>query len=379
MKNKPLKILFDANPLVNQKSGIGYYTYQLVESLAKFYPEEIQLVGHYFNFLGRKSPKLPNYPNIRYKSSKILPGKILSILRRIGLQLPFETLIKERGDIALFTNFVSLPTIFKIKKVVAIHDLCFEEHPEYLQPANLNFLKKFVPQSAEKADLIITISESTKLAIKKHYKVDEDKIIITPIPPAQPITKKVPKPKDLDIPSSYILVVSTLEPRKNYLNLIRAYSMLPDNILDKFGLVLAGGIGWDNDECLSEIDKQKKEGKKIVLTGYIDEDTRTYLYQNASMFVMPSHYEGFGMPILEAMSYGVPVAASDILVFHEVAGDAALYFDKDDPADIASNLLKILTDNSLRNQLIKKSAIQLKKYYWEKSANVVLIGLKKIS
>jgi glycosyltransferase involved in cell wall biosynthesis len=147
---------------------------------------------------------------------------------------------------------------------------------------------------------------------------------------------------------------------------------------NQYGLVLAGGMGWDTEGPMAEIKLLQDSGEKIVVTGYVDEDTRAYLYQNATLLAIPSHYEGFGMPLLEAMSYGVPVAASDIPVFHEVAGEAAVYFNKDDPASIASSLNSLISDESLRNQQIERSTGQLKKFDWDKIAGEVMQNFKRI-
>lgn len=380
MSKPPIKVLFDANPMVaGQKSGVGYYTFQLIEALAKNYPDELELVGHYFNFLGRKKPLLPSAPNIRYKTSTLMPGKVLSVSRRVGLQLPFEVLIKSRGDIALFTNFVSLPLLQPIKKVVAIHDLCFEDFPEYLQPSNRNFLKRFVPGSVKNADLVITISESTKKAIQKHYHIDSGSFLITPIPPAKPMRRRVSRPKNLNLPKKYILFMSTLEPRKNYMNLVRAYSLLPDKLKNDYGLVLAGGYGWQTVGPLFEIKQLQAAGENIIVTGYVNDEARTFVYQNASVLVMPSYYEGFGMPILEAMSYGVPTAVSDIPVFHEVAGEASAYFNQHEPADIANSISRLLTDKAARERLIKESSKRLEVFDWDKVAANVMSRFKDLA
>lgn len=377
--NRPIKVIFDAGPLVNgQKAGVGYYTYQLIEALATNYPDEIELTGHYFNFLGRRNPRLLNLPNISYKTSVLLPGKVLSALRRFGLQLPFELLIKSKGDIALFPNYVSLPTLLPIKKVIVIHDLCFEDFPQYLQAPNQSFLKRFVPHSVAKAAFVVTISESTKKAIQKHYHISSDSILITPIPPAEPQKKRVEQPKNLNLPSKYILFMSTLEPRKNYINLVRAYPLLPERLRKEYGLVLAGGYGWQTENSAKEIKQLQDSGNKIIITGYVSEEARTYLYQNASLLAMPSHYEGFGMPILEAMSYGVPAAVSNIAVFHEVAGNAAVYFDKDDPAAIAKCIEKILESKNAQSELIKNGRAQLKKYDWDKVAANVMARFREL-
>jgi glycosyltransferase involved in cell wall biosynthesis len=378
MKSSRIKLLFDAGPLANgQKSGVGYYTYRLVDALARYYPDKLDMTGHYFNFLGRKKPKLPDYPNLSFRSSLLLPGKVLSALRRIGGQLPFDLLIKTRGDIALFPNFVSLPTLQKTKKVVVIHDLAFADQPEFLQPSNLGFLRRFVPKSLRSADLVVAVSQFTKKRITQHYKIPAEKIIVTPIPPEQPTTKIAAKPS-FELPPRFILFISTLEPRKNFINLIKAYSLLPANVKNKYGLVLAGGMGWQAEKAMDLVRGLQSAGEAIYVTGYINDSDKTYLYQHASLLVMPSHYEGFGMPILEAMSYGVPTAVSDIEVFHETAAEATVYFDKDNPDDIAKSMAKILTSPQEQARLAKLGRERSKYFSWEANAHELMKALEKL-
>jgi len=378
MRKNKIVLLFDANPLVSQqKSGVGYYTYRLVDQLAKSAPEQVELVGHYFNFLGRKKPDLPTNKNISYKSSWILPGKILSLLRKVGLQLPIEILFKRRGDVALFTNFVSLPSLLPISKITAVHDLCYIDHPEYMQPANQKFLMRFVSKSIKKSNLILTISESTKKSIEKHYPVQNKDILVTPIPP--PASTKVgTRPNNLSWTGKYILFVGTLEPRKNFIALARAYALLPTHIKDEYALMLSGSLGWNIDDDMSEIEALRSDGNNIIITGYVSEVEKNYLYKHASLFSLPSHYEGFGMPILEAMSFGIPVVVSDIAVFHEVADNAAVYFNQNDSNDIAKKLLGVLTDDKLQATLKKQGEIVLKEYSWPTVAKDVVSAISKL-
>lgn len=369
MKNKPLKILFDAGPLVNgTKSGVGYYTYGLLDALAKNYPDDVEIVAHYFDFLGRKKGvRLPDHPNIKYVRSRIMPGKVLNILRKTGLQLPMELLFKTRGDIAVFPNFVSLPSISGIPSVVAVHDLCYEDVPQYVAKKNREFLRRFVPKSVKTAAGIITISESTKKAIEKHYEPNQ-KIMVAGIPP---ITIDVEPHAMTGINEGFILFVSTLEPRKNVIGLVKGYELLPEGLKKKHALVLAGGIGWDMEDEIDFIKQSQARGSNIVMTGYVSDQEKEWLYSNAGLFVMPSHYEGFGMPILEAMQHNLPVAVSDIDVFREVAGDSVIYFDKDSPDSVAKSLRRILEDKKLQKDLKSRGKEKLKNYSWKVVADEV--------
>ncbi len=379
MKDKKITILFDANPLTdNQKSGVGYYTKGLIEALASTYPENIKLVGHYFNFLGKKDVSdLPNADNIQYKVSTFIHPKILSLLRKVHLQIPYDFLIKTKGDFALFTNFVCLPTIFPVKKGIVVHDVCFKERPEFVQQKNRRFLQYFVPVALRKSDVVFTISEATKNAIVSNYNVQPSKIHITPIPLVESTTDN--KVSDvLSIKGSYFLFVGTLEPRKNFMSLVNAYVALPSNIKSQYSLVLAGKPGWNVETEMKTIKELQQKGEDIILTGYISDAEKEYLYKNASLFVAPSFYEGFGMPIVEAFHARVPVLANDIPVFREVGGNAAAYVDTADVEKLKEAMIRIITSQPERGRMVSLGTSFLKNYKWEDVAKTVYSEIKHL-
>ena len=370
MKSKqPLKLLFDVSPLVNaQKSGIGYYTERLLIALASKYPEEIKITAHYFNFLGRKNVSLPDFPNIEYQQTTLFPSKLINILRRLGIELPVELFIRKKSDFNIYPNFVGYKSLRRTPSAVAVHDLGYLDCPEYLQAGNRTFLTRYVPRSIKRSRFVITISKATKAAIQRHYGTSDDKFIITPIPP--PKTTVTPE-KPNSITGKFILFVSTLEPRTNFIGLVQGYMQLPVETRKEFSLVLAGGTGWDVEDDLQEIRVLQEQGEKIVLTGYISEKEKAWLLQNASLFVLPSHYEGFGMPILEAMAVNTPTAVSDIPVFREVSGDASMYFDQKDPEAMAQIILKVLSDPVLQNTLRTSGQARIENMSWDSIAETV--------
>ena len=162
--------------------------------------------------------------------------------------------------------------------------------------------------------------------------------------------------------------MGTLEPRKNFISLARAYVHLPEYLKQDYTLVLAGGTGWNSDSELAEIKKYQEENEQIVLTGYVSDAMRQSLYAHASLFVLPSFYEGFGMPLLEAMAFDVPVIASNIEVFHEVCGNAAAYVDPKDTKNMTNTITELLTKKELRNSLIRRGNRQVKSYSWDSVA-----------
>ncbi len=365
--SRKTQIFFDANPLVkSNKSGVGYFTDRLVRALSETFPEDIQLHGHYYG--SRGGEELPNSPNIDYAPSRLVPERAVNISRRLGFYPPLSAFYRSSIDIALFPNFVSLPTNKKTLNVVFVHDLSFVDHPEFVSSRNGSFLRKAVPRSIKNANLVVTISEFTKSRIHKVYGVPLEQIYVMYIPPVQ-ITETDENVLARHHLNDYLLFVGTLEPRKNISTLLKGYALLPKSVQEKTPLVLVGGKGWNDEELMSVMSKLKNEGHNIIQTGYATNGEKATLYKHATICVMPSHYEGFGMPILEAMQYGRPVICSDIPVFREVAGDSARYFDKDSPEALAELLGELLNDKQELKRLEKKSQERINNFpTWTKIA-----------
>ena len=377
------EILFDASPMVDsRKTGVGYYVDYLIKAIGQEFGEKTILTGYYFDFLGLNHKNPEPIKGVRYKRIWLVPGKLLSLTRRLGFQPYLEFFIYKKYRSTLFTNYVSLPQINKNSSSVIIYDLSFLDCPEYIQENNLRFLQTFCPPSIQNAKSIITISEFTKNRIQHYFPNITAPIIVTPVPPSdnhksasQTLTKSM---QSLGInKGAYILFVGTIEPRKNLDVLIDSYTKLDESIRGRFSLVLAGGKGWKIQKTLDKIDALKSRGFKIIITGYVTDEELESLYSNATMFVLPSHYEGFGMPILEAMQYKLPVILSDIPVFREVAGDSALYFDKDSSKELASCINSVFTDSIIKDGIVNNSKVLLKKYSWQENAKIVYEELEK--
>lgn len=370
------EVLFEAGPMLDpKKTGVGYYVDHLVSSLQSYNQTKINLTGYYFNFLNRHQ-KEPKASTICFYKIWLVPGKILSACRRLGFQPFLELFIHGSYETIVFTNYVALPQLRKRKTILVVYDLGFLEVPEFTQEANLKYLRKFCPPSIRNADIIITISEFTKQRIMYHFPDLKAQIIVTPIPPAETKVTQVPlnsRLRSMGIrEKGYILYLGTIEPRKNLEQLVEAYGRLNEKVHKDCALVLAGGKGWKDQEILRAVESAQMSNLDVIMTGYITDDEKAALYSNACCFILPSHYEGFGMSLLEAMQYKVPVLASNIPVFNEVAGGAAIYFDKDAAGDIASKISLVLNDPGLRKDLLTKSKMQLEKFNWEENARRVL-------
>jgi len=379
---KPIKILFDAVPIAKaQLTGVGKTTEGLILALAQKYPEDVELVGHYFSFLGRnKGFTLPTAPNIRYTKTVLVPGKVFNLLRRLGVPVPYEFLVKERGDFHLFPGFLGWPSIFMTPSTTFFHDTTYLTHPQYVSTTNCHDLVKLMPGVVNRASFVITNSESSKQGLVEAYGTPSKKIIVEHIPPVDIArlddAEAVKRTKKLKINGDFILFFGTLEPRKNLVGLMHAYEKLPKEIRDTYSLVIGGGKGWKDEEIMKTLKRLKDSGAHIVRTGYVTDEDRAALFMKASLYIMPSHYEGFGMQLLEAMTYETPMLVSDIPVLHEIGGDAAAYCGTS-AEQIVDGIVKVLSDNALRTKLVAAGNKRITNFSWDKVATDVFTRIKE--
>lgn len=383
MKSKPIRIAFDASPLIANKTGIAYYIERTISHLAAQYPDEIELIGFYYNFLGRRpTTNMPSAPNISYHEVKFIPSKLIYQLRRWYIEYPLEFLVGKRVDFAFFANFLSYPSLFHTPNAPVIHDLTYIDLPQYVSAKLRSDLTRFVPVAIRRSSFIVSVSDFTKQRIHDFYHEPLDTIITTPIPPAPSVQYTAVECKDtlvkLGITKPYIVTLGTIEPRKNVINLIEAYKQMSKKQRDVYSLVIAGRIGWYSEDTETAIKEAARNGYDVIHLGYVSDTDREILYQSATLFVSASHYEGFGMPVLEAMNYGIPCVISDIPVYREVAGDNARYFNQESPASIAKEISVLLADTSEMNRLRLASKKQVATYSWSAIATVLHDKIKQV-
>jgi len=381
---KKMRILFEAGPLVDsRKTGVGYYLNHMVSSLGTHHGPDLSLEGYYFDFLNRKRKRAPEFAGVRFRKIWFTPGKLLSLCRRLGFQPYLDCFTSTKADLVFYTNYVALPTLRRRQVMaLAVYDLSFLDCPQFTQSVNLRFMQRFCSPSIRRADIIVTISAFTKERLLHHFPDLTADVIVTPIPPiATPDTRRPQlgaRLEELGIATGkYVLYLGTIEPRKNIQALVKAYALLPAEVRQAYALVLAGGKGWKDEAILAEIRDKQAVGMNIIQTGYIAEEEKAALYSHAACFVLPSHYEGFGMPVLEAMQCGLPITLSDIPVFREVAGEAAVYFDKDSESDIAAKLERLLTDKAQRLLVTGHAPSQLQKFSWADNAELLYDAFRK--
>lgn len=367
------KILIDINSIIGKKTGVGVFTERLLINLAK--TNNYTITAYYFNFLGKNKTmqNLPDVTNVNYKEIKHIPIKVLSVLHRLKFQIPIEFLIGfKKYNFVLFPNFVSLPSIKKTPQAVVIHDLAFLDCPQFVQPANQKYLRTFVKRSVKRASFVCTISEFTKSRIKYHYSPNKlTPVIVMPIPyfPFSTKNNNISMRIKNIVSSKYLLFVGTLEPRKNIDKLVLGFSRLPKNIKSKFQLVLAGKAGWDGQKLADAINFSQKEQSTVVTTGYVTNSEIELLYKNAGAVCLVTHYEGFGMPLLEASYFKKPIVVSSLPVFKEIAGNNAYYCNQNDVQDIARTLERVLK--------AKKPKLITNRYSWEENISSLEFYINK--
>lgn len=356
----------ELQPCCGERSGVGTYEYEIVKRFQS--NNEIQYVGNLFDFLGRRSSceEFKTW-GLVLQENRVLPYRGYRLLN-LFFPLPYGWIFKPT-DVTLFFNYI-VPRNIKGRVVTTIYDMTYMRFPETMHKRNLIRLKNGIERSVNRSDIILTISEFSKWEIMHFLNVPEEKIKVLYC--ATP-DKEIPinfaaVAEKYKINKPYILYVGTIEPRKNLVNLIRSFDQLKSQYGLPHQLVLAGGNGWQNEEIFRTA-KEIQHSKDIVFTGFVSDAEKSTLYQNASVFAFPSLYEGFGIPPLEAMSWGVPVLTSNAASLPEVVGDAAVIIDPYDIEGISDGLYRLLTDNDLREDLINKGYKQIEKFTWEESAN----------
>lgn len=257
-----------------------------------------------------------------------------------------------------------------MRSLVTVHDLSVFRFPQWHPATRVRRAMKVIPESVRRASMILTDSLATKQEIMQEFSLRTDQVHAVPLGVDsifRPRTKEelIPLLKQFGLqPDGYSFFVSTIEPRKNLTNLLAAYANLPVKIRSRWPLVLVGAPGWQSEEIHKDIDRAQREGWLKYL-GFVDQNILPALYAGCRLFTYPSWYEGFGLPIAEAMASGVPVLTSNCSSMPEVADGAAMLVEPGDVASICKGILQALEDKDWRSIAIESGKIRASALTWD--------------
>jgi len=281
----------------------------------------------------------------------------------------------QKRDIDIFFSPAHYgPRFLPVPLIVTIHDLSYIYYPDEFLKKDLYQLKNWTKYSVKKAHHVIAVSKTTKKDLIDIYQLPEEKVTVVynGYEKYPEVSRSKLKVKRLDHP--YILYVGTLQPRKNIIGLIKAFQKI-NQIYPQFELIIAGRKGWLYQKIFDTVAELGLENA-VFFTDFISDPQLVYLYQNAFCLVMPSLYEGFGLPVLEAMSFGCPVICSFASSLPEIGGDACFYFDPTNINDLVEKILKLKNSPTMRKEMIKKGRERVKQFSWEACAEKTLEIIK---
>lgn len=355
-----MKIGVDVRSLSEPLNGIGRYTLCLLEKMTAHNSHEWVFYSH--------KPLIHG----KWDQTNITIRTMTLPLRNKGVYFAWLQVILpfwlKQDQIDLFwTPAHRLPKYIprSILKIITVHDLVWRYFPETMRPFGKILDSKIMPHSIRIADKIIASSQSTANQIILEESKASKKTSVVYL--GSSIKQKT---KQLEIKvtkEKYLLFVGTFEPRKNLKRLLEAYSLLPNIIKDKHPLILVGGSGWGNENVNLIID-QLEITNFVKVLGFVSDQELEKIYSQAYLFVMPSLYEGFGLPVLEAMSFGIPIVTSNSSSLPEITGDSAILVNPESTDSIKNGILKILNDENLRGSLSEAALERSNLFSWSQSS-----------
>lgn len=359
---------------VRQRGGIGRYVRELLRALAALDNEnQYRLFYASTNDDTHMLPELPsNFRTCRLPFHDIWLARMW---QRMRVPIPVE-LITGRVDVYHSPDFTLPPTLPRTPTLLTVHDLSFVRHPRSAAPGLRDYLNLVVPRSVRHATHVLADSESTKEDLMSIYKTPEKKITVLYAGVAAGFKPPEDARELADVrvlyglgEQPYVLSIGTLQPRKNHARLIEAFDCaLRDS---EYNLVLAGDQGWQYEGARAQIEERGLH-RRVLFPGFVAEKHLQALYSAAKVMAFPSLYEGFGLPVLEAMACGVPVLASNSPCLPEVAGDAALMVDPRNVRAMAAGITELVYNSELRESLRVKGLERATKFCWENSAAELL-------
>lgn len=358
------------NPKSGERAGVGHYTYFLVKNLLRI-DKENQYVLFFDSRMRdtlefqQKNVLIRHFPFSQYKS--FLPFTYSHMLMSAYL-LKFSLNVYH-------SPITSLPLTYPRRCVLTVHDLAIYKNPSWF-PSQIFSTKLLVPQSLRNADKIIAVSQSTKKDLQELFNTPASKVsVVYEGVNVQKIALKKKKSRldRLKLGKKYMLFIGTLEPKKNLVTLVRAYKKLLTwhREFAKYPLVIAGHDSYKSEEVYDEVKELRLE-KQVKFIGYITHNEKIDLFKACSVFINPSSYEGFGLTLVEAMTLGVPVIASNMSSMPEIIGKGGVLVDPEKEYELAAAMKAVLTSSRLRTKIVTAGKKQAAKFSWDRCARETL-------
>jgi len=362
-----LNVTIDISPAVNGKAGLGRYAASLAEGLAADHAGSIHLFANRTS-TGDVPGSLSGIPltlvNAGYKPWRmaVLMAQMMGV--RFDRMLPPSTMVFHA------TEHLLLP-VARRKAVLTVHDLIFKLLPQHHKKLNYWYLNAAMPLFVRRADHVIAVSDSTKRDIIREYGTPDDKITVVYEAAAPHFIPQNPEKiagvrKRYNLPERYLLSVGTIEPRKNLSRVVEALAALRRDDPD-LSLVVVGSEGWLTEGFHAAIAANGQQDA-VIRPGYVPDEDLPAVYAGASVSVLASLYEGFGLPVLEAMACGSPVACSSTSSVGEIAGDAAVTFHPEDVRGMVEAMSALLGDDDLRDRKRQEGFARAAEFSWQRTA-----------
>jgi glycosyltransferase involved in cell wall biosynthesis len=369
-----MHVVMDALPLSPPLTGVGQYTINLAHALIRLPDMRVSFWGHFT--LGAEQAIA--------KEMRILNGEVprwafgsraLALLNPVGLSRYLCARIGSRHTLHHATNFVLRR--FDVPSVATIHDVSVLRYPNFHPAERVKFMEQRFARTMAVAHSILTPSQFVRHEVIETFGLHPGRVVATPLGVSGDFRPRAESEMLQRLaryglrPDGYVLVVGTREPRKNIRLVMSAYSQLHPSLQRMFPLVHAGPSGWLSQDVEAAGLNLERAGRFRQL-GYVPQEDLPYLYAGACVFVFPSYYEGFGLPVLEAMAAGVPVIASNTSALPEVVGSAGILIDPGDPNVLADELSRVLSDPTLRSVMRQSGLKQAQRFTWENCAKLTL-------
>jgi glycosyltransferase involved in cell wall biosynthesis len=370
------RIYIEAYPISEKHiSGIGHMTLELIRALER-HPDNSKVFEIVLVINGDRRLSLERW-GFRTATIKTIPipTRLFNIIWKFDLLPPMDIFLGK--GVYIFPNYKNW-RLSHSRSLTFVCDVSYLLFPQYVSPKNQRFLEKNIHKWIKRTNKVLAISRNAQKELINSLGVNEEKTLLVPCGVDTTMFYKRPEKeieivkKEFGITKDYVLYLGNIEPRKNIKRLIEAYKLLPRKQRERYALVLVGGGGWLNESIMKAIRQAQKEGYNVIKPQrYIPEEAIPALHSGAKVLVHVALYEGFGISPLQAMACDTPTIVANNSSLPEVVGEASLLINANDVQDISNNLENLLQDTKLQRKLILEGRKQVKKYTWDRSAQII--------